>query len=258
MRSSPCLALVVLLAACAHTPDDPLVWSDNIVRELAYERGEVVHAARFSSLRPGAALAPWEPYYVRRGNAPTAYRVVEMDGAAVLEADAQEGGSGLYRRIRLDPRRHPVLEWRWRVPSASLEELQAASGGSPLLRLSVGFHGDVEKLDFDDRAKLRLAMLLTANGLPYASLLYVWMLDVPPETVLRSPYTDRVRMIVVESGTGRLGEWVSARRNILEDYRRAFGEEAGDVVALGVMTDPGDDGSRRRGFYGDITLRAGK
>jgi len=258
MRSSPCLALVVLLAACAHTPDDPLVWSDNIVRELSYERGEVVHAARFSSLRPGAALAPWEPYLVRRGNAPTGYRVVEMDGAAVLEADAQEGGSGLYRRIRLDPRRTPVLEWRWRVPAASLEALQAASGATPMVRLSVGFHGDMEKLDFDDRAKLRLAMLLTANGLPYASLLYVWMLDVPAETVLRSPYTDRVRMIVVESGTRRVGEWVSVRRNVLEDYRRAFGEEAGDVVALGVMTDPGDDGSRRRAFYGDITIRAGK
>lgn len=258
MRSSPFLALVALLAACAHTPDDPLVWSDNLVRELPLERGEVVHVARFSSLRPGAALAPWEPYFVRRGNAPTAYRAVEMDGATVLEADAQEGGSGLYRKIRLDPRRHPVLEWRWRVPGASLEALQAASGATPMARLSVGFHGDVEKLDFDDRTKLRLAMLLTANGLPYASLLYVWMLDVPTETVLRSPHTDRVRMIVVESGTRRLGEWVRVRRNVLEDYRRAFGEEASDIVAVGVMTDPGDDHSRRRAFYGDITFQTGK
>jgi hypothetical protein len=63
---------------------------------------------------------------------------------------------------------------------------------------------------------------------------------------------------VVESGTQRVGEWVSVQRNVLEDYRRAFDEEADDIVGVGVMTDPGDDGSRRRGYYGDITFRSGE
>ena len=257
MRSSAPL-LLALVAACAGTPDDPLVWSDEIARALPRERGDTVEVARFSRVAPGTTLAPWEPWFVQRGSTPTDYRLVEVDGATVLEADAQEGGSGVSRKIRVDPKRHPVLEWRWRVPADPGTRLGAASGASPLARLSLAFHGDANKLDFDDRAKLRLAMLLTANGLPYASLLYVWMHDVPAETVIRSPYTDRVRMIVVESGAQRAGEWVTVRRNVLEDYRRAFGEEAGDVVAVGLMTDPGDDGSRRRGFYGDITFRSGK
>jgi hypothetical protein len=217
-----------------------------------------VEAASFSRARPGAKLAPWEPYFVRRGTAPTSYRVVELDGGAALEADAQEGGSGLYRKIRIDPKRHSVLEWRWRVPADPGTPLAASSGSSALARVTLAFHGDPNKLDFDDRAKLRLAMLLTANGLPYASLIYVWMLDVPAETVLRSPYTDRVRMIVVESGTQRIGQWITVRRNVLEDFRRAYDEEADDIVAVGLMTDPGDDGSRRRSFYGDITFRNGK
>jgi hypothetical protein len=258
MRSSAAAALLVLAAGCAGTPDDPLVWSDEVVRTLPRERGEVVEVGRFSRVAPGTALAPWEPWFVRRGNAPTEYRVAEVDGTVALEADAQEGGSGLSRKIRINPRRHPVLEWRWRVPPAPDAGLEVSSGSSPLARLSLAFHGDANRLDFDDRAKLRLAMLLTANGLPYASLLYVWMLDVPAETVLRSPYTDRVRMIVVESGARRVGEWVAVRRNVLEDYRRAFGEEANDIVSVGVMTDPGDDGSRRRALYGDITFRSGK
>jgi len=252
--------LALLAAACAAIRDDPLVWSDDLVRALPRERGEVVEVARFSRARPGTAVAPWEPYFVRRGNVPTDYRVVEVDGTAALAADAQEGGSGMYRKIRIEPKHHPVLEWRWRIPppGESASRPEVASGNSPMARLSLAFHGDVEKLDFDDRAKLRLAMLLTASGLPYASLLYVWMLDVPAETVLRSPYTDRVRMIVVESGLRRAGEWVSIRRNVVEDFRRAYGEEPGDIVAVGLMTDPGDDYSRRRAFYGDITFRSGK
>ncbi|MGH8691577.1 MAG: DUF3047 domain-containing protein, partial [Burkholderiales bacterium] len=237
MRSSACLLAVLLVAGCASTPDDPLVWSDDLARALPRERGDVVEVARFSRSRPGTAVEPWEPYLVRRGNVPTDYRVVEVDGTAALAADAQEGGSGLYRKIRVDPKRHAVLEWRWRIPKPgeSPSPPEVASGNSPMARLSLAFHGDVARLDFDDRAKLRLAMLLTANGLPYASLLYVWMLDVPVETVIRSPFTDRVRMIVVESGMQRAGEWVTVRRNVAEDYRRAYGEEPDDIVAVGLM-----------------------
>jgi hypothetical protein len=76
--------------------------------------------------------------------------------------------------------------------------------------------------------------------------------------VLHSPHTDRVRLIVAESGLQRVGDWITVRRNVAEDYRLAFGEEPGDIVGIGLMTDYGDDGSRRRAFYGDITFRSGK
>jgi hypothetical protein len=133
--------------------------------------------------------------------------------------------------------------------------MSVASRESPVVRLSLAFDGDPAKLDFEDRTKLRLAKLLTVHGLPYASLLYVWMHKAPIGTVIRSPHTDRVRMIVVENGESRLGEWVSVQRNVVEDYRRAFGEEPGDIVAVGIMTDVGDDGSPRKAYYGDITFR---
>jgi hypothetical protein len=63
---------------------------------------------------------------------------------------------------------------------------------------------------------------------------------------------------VVESGEERVGQWINMRRNVLEDYRRAFGDDPDDIVTVGVMTDSGDDGSTRRAFYGDITFRSGE
>jgi Protein of unknown function (DUF3047) len=258
MRSSACLLAVLLVAGCASTPDDdPLVWSDDVMRTLPRERGEVVEVARFSRLRAGDSLAPWEPWIILRGNTPTTYRVAEVDGVAALEADSAEGGSGMWRKIRIDPHAQPLMEWRWRVPAEVETRLEKNSSKSPAVRLSLAFHGDPAKLDFDDRVKLRMARALTVNGLPYASLLYVWMVGVPVDTVLHSPHTDRVRMIVAESGVKRAGEWVTVRRNVVEDFRRAFGEEPDDIVGVGLMTDYGDDGSRRRAFYGDITFRSG-
>lgn len=250
--------VLLLVAGCAATPGEELVWSAPLAQNLRAQFGETIEVATFSRLRPGAIGEPWEPYLVLRGNAPTRYALVEIDGVVALAADAEEGGSGLYRKIRIDPRRHPVIEFRWRMPARDAGEspLQAAARSSPMLRISLAFHGDAAKLDFEDRAKLRLAKMLTVNGLPYASLIYVWKLGDPAETVLRSPHTDRVRYLVAESGAKRVGEWVAVRRNVLEDYRRAYGEEPGDIVAVGLMTDPGDDGSRRRGYYGDITFRS--
>lgn len=255
------LPLLLLVAGCASSPDDdPLVWSDDVIRALPRERGEVVQVAAFSHLRPGAPTAPWDPWVIVRGNTPTRYRVVELEGAGALEADSAEGGSGISRKIRIDPHVQPVLEWRWRVPQPEpgSPPLSVTSSKSPMTRLSLAFHGDPAKLDFDDRVKLRMARALTVHGLPYASLLYVWMAGVPAGTVLPYPHTDRVRIIVVQSGLERVGEWVSLRRNVVEDFRRAFAEEPGDIVGVGLMTDPGDDGSRRRAYYGDITFRSGQ
>jgi len=253
------LGAAALVAGCgALAPVEELTWSRELARTLPREEGPLIEVARFSRLRPDASyFGDWQPFQVLENEAPTAYHLVEDAGVVVLEADSGEGGSALYRRIRIDPHRYPVIEWRWRVPRESgAGGPNGASRVSPPVRLSIAFDGDASKLDFDDRAKLRLAKALTVNGLPYASLLYVWLNRRPVETVYSSPHTERVRHIVVESGERNLDRWTSMRRNVLEDYRKAYGEEPGDIVAIGIMTDFGDNGVARRAFYGDITVRA--
>jgi hypothetical protein len=253
-----CIVIAAALAqSCATAPEeDALTWSAPLAKSLPLEDGDTIVVADFSALRPGAAdFGAWEPWVVVRGNAPTDYRVVERDGVAVVQAESSAGGTGLFRKIRIDPHRNPILEWRWLVPRESVAGgAKGPSAASPPVRLAIAFDGDASKLDFDDRAKLRLAKALTPNGLPYASLLYVWMTRPPVESIYSSPHTDRVRHLVVESGERRVGQWIGERRNVLEDYRRAFHEEPGDIVGVGVMTDVGDNGAPRRAFYGDITF----
>ena len=250
---------VALLAGCAAlAPLDELTWSSGLATSLPLESAEVVEAAAFSRLSASNAyLGGWEQFEVLRGNVPTDYHLVESDGVVVLHAESAQGGSGLFRKMHIDPRRNPIIEWRWRVPRDSgAGGDSGASRASPPVRLSLAFDGDPAKLDFDDRAKLRLAKALTANGLPFASLLYVWMSHEPAEAIYSSPHTERVRHIVVESGEQHLDQWITLRRNVLEDYRRAFGEEPGDIVAVGIMTDSGDNGAPRSAVYGDITFQS--
>jgi hypothetical protein len=228
------------------------------VRELNRETGDVVAVAQFSSLAPGAPLpADWLGWGLNSGKRATEYRLVDNGGTTVLEAYADAAATGFYRRVRVDPRRQPLLEWRWRVEDMIAgADLRVGAREDSVARLVVSFHGDPRKLDFEDRTKLRLAKVFAGEPLPYAMLIYVWSNQIPAETALPSPQIDRIRMVVVESGPAHVGQWRSYRRNVLEDYRRAFGEDPGDIVAVGVLTDSDNTQQVTRSYYGDITLRA--
>ena len=121
-------------------------------------------------------------------------------------------------------------------------------------RLIVSFHGDAERLDFHNRAQFRLARAISGQSLPYATLMYVWSNELPLGTVIVNPHTDRVRSIVVATGPEGIGEWRNYRRNVLEDYRKVFGEEPWDIVAVGLMTDADNTRQKARCLYGDITF----
>ena len=55
-----------------------------------------------------------------------------------------------------------------------------------------------------------------------------------------------------------VGQWRDYHRNILEDYRRSFGEEPWDIVAVGVMTDSDNTKQKARCLYGDVTFLKGQ
>jgi len=247
----------VALAGCASAPVEELLASTAIVAELPRESGALVEAARFSAGRPGEAPpGDWSPFVVSPFAARTEYRLVESNPQVVLEADADGSASGLYRQIRIDPARHPVVEWRWRVLQA-LEHTdpRVASRDDSPARLVISFHGDENRLDIGERFTARFYKSLTGSRLPYAMLMYIWSSDAPVGTIAPSVYTRRIQMIVVQRDSGRNGEWRKFRRNVLEDYRRAFGEEPSDIVAVGVMTDADDTHGKARAQYGDITFR---
>lgn len=256
MRAAALLATLAL-GGCAATPEDGLLASSAVVREMPRAGGEAVEVGRFSGRKAGDPLPEdWQAYVVLPSKPRTEYRLVDTGEGVALEAEADKSASGLVRRIRIDPRTHPLIEWRWRVgnliPGANI---RVASAEDSPARLIVAFHGDPAKLDFADRAQLRLARSLSGRALPYATLMYVWSGKHPVGSVIENPHTDRIRMIVVASGSEGVGHWRSYRRNVLADYRTAFGEDPWDIVAVGVMTDADNTRQKARSQYGDITFR---
>ncbi|MGS0757170.1 DUF3047 domain-containing protein, partial [Roseateles sp. GG27B] len=62
------------------------------------------------------------------------------------------------------------------------------------------------------------------------------------------------RKIVVGSGKKSARSWQRLRRNVQADYQLAFGEPAGNLVNLAMMTDSDNTRSRAEACYGSILL----
>lgn len=213
--------------------------------------------ASFSASKPGKTLpGGWQVWTLARFKKPTAYDLVNKDGATVVEARADNSASGLLHPLNnLDAREFRELSWRWKIEALikNQDNTRSATEDAPV-RLVIRFDGDKSKLDFGERMFSAQVKAVTGQELPYATLMYIWGRQSPRESVITSHFTERIRMIVADSGPDHLGQWQDIKRNLYEDFKRAYGEEPGPITAIGIMTDTDNTGEKARAWYGDISL----
>lgn len=232
----------LLAAACASAPAPAPV------------AGPGPDPAPFSTAASLEALpAGWKPFRVARFKKPTQYRLVADDGRIALQATADASASGLHYDTLADLREHPWLEWTWKVAGLNekADNTLAHVEDSPA-RVIVVFEGGRERLPPDEQMNFDLAKAMSGNDLPYATLMYIWENRLPEGAIIAHHLTTRIKMIVAGSGRQDLGRWHAERVNVLEDYRRAFGEEPPRVRAIGIMSDADNTGERTTAWFGDI------
>ena len=84
--------------------------------------------------------------------------------------------------------------------------------------------------------------------------MYVWGGKVAVGSINTSAHTSRIKMIAVAADDAGIGRWQSYTRNLIEDYKRAFGEDPGNVTAIELMTDTDNTGGSAEALYGDISV----
>lgn len=217
---------------------------------------QTIEVAEFSRLAPGGELpSAWRQVTLPRIERKTAYALDRIDGIVALRAEADASMSSVARNLDIDPATHPRLRWQWRVENLIAgSDLRSKDGDDFPARLYVLFDYDIGRLPFLQRTKLRLARALYGGDLPVAALCYVWATREPAGTTAWNAYTDRVRMIVVESGSARLGRWVGFERDVARDFREAFGEEPPMVNGIAIATDTDNTGERAVAWYGDMVF----
>ena len=150
---------------------------------------------------------------------------------------------GTKQGMPLDPETWPRLRFRLRVdelPSGT--NLSRKSGDDAAFRIYVAF----------DRGGTWFT--------PPNTIAYTWTENLAPETLIRSAHFKRLRYLSVGKGLtdGRDDGWVTVERNLLEDYRRVFGEgeEVPQLVGFMLKCDTNNTETSASAWLSDLELVA--
>jgi hypothetical protein len=239
----------------------PVVAAGLWMAASAAHAGDAADITPFSSARSAEAPAPWR-FTTLPNKTPTRFEVVQQDGRRVLKVEADQSYGNLVHATQVPLNASTTLAWRWRVDDFVKDaDLRKRSGDDGAAKVCVFFDFPTDRLSFGERTRLALARRTTGEQVPSEALCYVWDNKEAKGTALVNAFTQRMRMVVLESGPAASpGAWVSERRNLLADYRRVFGDEAGDtmpdVVAVAISADADNTQGHGLAYFSDIDLRS--
>lgn len=206
----------------------------------------------------GSPFAGWQQRTFP-GKAVTSYRLqpaTDLPGERfVLRTEAERSASMLFRRLDPAAPQPERVQFGWKVETMPTRaSLADRSTEDSAVRVILAFDGDHARLPLRDRLVFDLATSLTGEAPPYAMLMYVWDVTSSREAIVSSNSTSRIRKIVLDADAGPLGVWRLYDRAIREDFRRAYGEEPGPLIGVGVMSDADNTQSRVRAWYAPVRL----
>ena len=213
---------------------------------------------RFSAETEASGIPKgWEDLKFKKIPNHTQYMVLHEGDNYFIKAVSKNSSSGILKKVQLNPEDYPILKWQWKVDNILQKaDAKRKDGDDYPARIYVAFRYDPNNAGVWEKAKYGAVKRLYGQYPPKGALNYIWDNHLPVGTSLDNAYTDRAKMIVVESGKEKVGQWVSEERNIYEDYKRMFGSEPPEISFIAVMSDTDNTGESAVAYFDDIVLES--
>jgi hypothetical protein len=169
------------------------------------------------------------------------FTLVEQEGRKVLHLKSAGDGSTISKEIKgkINLKETPILEWTWKATALP----QGA---------------DARKKDTDDQAaQLYVTWPRFPEAVRSRIVGYIWDTTAPAGAVFKSQKTGTVTYFVLRSGPAELGKWLTERRNVREDFKKAYGEEPEDPGILSFGIDSDDVKGTAESFMGPLRFVKG-
>lgn len=188
---------------------------------------------------PGADGVPppwtfkrWSPV-MGFGSFEATARIGQNHGKPVLCVKSVRSGFTVLAERQIDVTKFREVSWTWRAETLP-------KGGSFKAR------------DTNDQA---LQVLFAFDGGKVVG--YIWDTTGPVgATGSGLSWENDVQVIVVQAGAAKLGQWITERRDLYEDFRKLFGAEPPRLRGVGVQSNSQHTESSGAGCVGPITLGA--
>ena len=192
---------------------------------------ECVAIDNFASAKVGEFPPEWKP---RKEAGRAVYFVQEEPGLRFLRAVSRGLGIQAAKEREWSLAAYPILAWSWRP-------IEFPKGS------------DERKSKSNDSA---LAVYAVFPHTPWSvkAVKYIWSAVVPVDARLSSN-GGLTQVRVLRTGTDKKDQWVDEQVNVLEDYRRFFGEtDVPTPSGIAVLTDSDDTQSSAQGDYANFRV----
>jgi hypothetical protein len=164
------------------------------------------------------------------------FTVEENAGHRVLHLRSEGDSSMISKEVKVNLKATPILEWRWKA-----------------VILPKGADSRSKHTD-DQAAQLYVVWPRFPREFRSRIIGYIWDTTAPQGLVVKSEKTSTVTYIVVRSGPDELGKWRTERRNVVDDYKRIYGEAPENPGAVSIAIDSDDTNTSAESFFGPIAF----
>jgi hypothetical protein len=170
---------------------------------------------------------------------PTRYSKVSK---GIIKAESLGTRSTLFKEIEGKKKDFSILSWRWKISNVVRSAIETRKDRfDAAARVTVVFGEEKGTIEGT-----------TPRGL---KIQYIWASHLARGHVFDHPGDKSCKVFVLESGDGKAGQWVNEERNIRQDYKKAFGEEPAQVLAVGIETDTDHSNEMVTAYYSEPALR---
>jgi DUF3047 family protein len=167
------------------------------------------------------------------------FTVMENSSHRVLHLRSEGDSSMISKELKgtVKLKATPILEWQWKV-------VMLPEGGD-----SRSKHTD------DQAAQLYVVWPRFPQEFRSRIIGYIWDTRAPAGLVVKSEKSSTVTYVVVRSGPAELGKWLTERRNVVEDFKKIYGEAPDDPGGISIAIDSDDTNSSAESFFGVIAFK---
>lgn len=201
------------------------------VSQYAFADGFVIDD--FSSSRVGKFPSRWRTWPFQRSKAEKVYSVQEEGGKKIIKAvDSTDESQQIFLNFNWDIEKYPVLKWKWRavkLPEGAKESDDNLNDSACAIYVVVGKY--------------------TGNALKYA-----WSTSLPVGDLV-TRREGKLKIKIVDSGASKIGKWVEQKRNVVADYKAAFGSDLDkNPSGIAILTDGNATHKPAACDYSDISV----
>ncbi len=169
-----------------------------------------------SSSKVGSFPKRWRTWPLQRGKAAMVYTVAEENGKRFIHAvDSEDISQQIFFNFDWPIEDRPMLSWRWRatkLPEGAAESNDATNDSACGVYVVVGKYSG-------------------------HSIKYVWSTTLPAGSVI-SRHEGKLKIKVLDSGSGKLGQWMNHSVDVMADYQALFGKPLDKQPSgVGILTD---------------------